>query len=406
MTWARFAVLVVFFIFSSLLPAHSAQNPDLVGMSIVIHLPSRTLELYSGTNLIKTYPVAIGKPSTPTPLGTFSITSKEYNPAWYPPDGGQVVPSGPANPLGYRWMAFLSTYGIHGTNAPWTIGYAVSNGCVRMHEEDVEELFEMVRVGTPVTVTHDTVKVRVDEEKLSIGIYPDIYGEGSATVQEVKRKLNIHGLGGWISDDQIQEMIWEQSEKQTIISQFHKLKINNKTMVEPVISQSDVLYIPVKPVAAALNREMAFDGSNKTVTVGAVTVPALAKGNGVYVTADRLGQLFPGAVTVHGNKTVTVDFHTVSLNGAPLNSEVKMIGSMPALPAVPIASAIGYSPVWAQESETLTVGGSIVPVRLIGNQPYLLITEIYQHFKIYVYWDQKESRIELTYPFNPISSAF
>ena len=303
-------------------------------------------------------------------------------------------------------MAFLSTYGIHGTNAPWTIGYAVSNGCVRMHEEDVEELFEMVRVGTPVTITHDTVKVRVDEDKVSVGIYPDIYGHGSATLQEVKRKLNLHGLGGWISDDQIQEMIWEQSEKQITISQFHKLKINNKTMVEPVISHNDILYIPVKPVATALNRDMAFDGSKKTVTVGAVTVPALAKGSGVYVTSDRLGQLFPGAVTVHGNKTVTVDLHTVSLNGAPLTSEVKMIGSMPALPAVTIASAIGYSPVWAQESQTLTVGGNIVPVRLIGNQPYLIITEIYQHFKIYVYWDQKESRIELTYPFNPISSAF
>ena len=152
MSWIRYVIFAVLLIFSSLSIVESAQNPDLTGTSIVINIPSRTLELYSGKNLIKQYPVAVGKPSTPTPLGRYSITSKEYNPAWYPPDGGQIVPSGPDNPLGYRWMAFLSTYGIHGTNAPWSIGSFASGGCFRMGKKDVEELYEWLPLGTAVTV--------------------------------------------------------------------------------------------------------------------------------------------------------------------------------------------------------------------------------------------------------------
>lgn len=406
MSWIRYAIFAVLLIFSSLSPVESAQNPDLTGTSIVINIPSRTLELYSGKNLIKQYPVAVGKPSTPTPLGRYSITSKEYNPAWYPPDGGQIVPSGPDNPLGYRWMAFLSTYGIHGTNAPWTIGYAVSNGCVRMQEADVEELFEIIRVGTPVTVTYDTVKVRVDEEKVSVAIYPDIYGYGGATLQEAKKRLNVHRLGGWISDQKLQEMIWEQSEEQAIISRFHKLKINGKTMVEPVISQQDTLYIPIKTVAAALNKEMVWDNSNSTVTVGTVTTGAVAKGGTIYVTTRELEKLFPAAMAVLDDKTVALNHHTVVLNGAPLSGEVRLKGTMAALPAATVAQAVGSSPVWDEGTQKLTISGTVVPVAMIDNRPYILITELYRHFKIYAYWDQQENRIDLTYPFIPVVAAY
>lgn len=106
--------------------------------TIVISVGERALGLYEGDRLVRRYPVAIGKPSTPTPVGTHRILEKILYPG-----GG----------LGTRWMAFTyQMHGIHGTNRPELIGQAVSNGCVRMYNEDVEELYDLVDVGTPVIV--------------------------------------------------------------------------------------------------------------------------------------------------------------------------------------------------------------------------------------------------------------
>lgn len=106
--------------------------------AIVISLSERALGLYQDNQLIRRYPVAIGKPSTPTPVGTHRILEKVLYPG-----GG----------LGTRWIGFTyQMHGIHGTNRPELIGQEVSNGCVRMHNPNVEELYEMVSVGTPVVV--------------------------------------------------------------------------------------------------------------------------------------------------------------------------------------------------------------------------------------------------------------
>ena len=120
-------------------------RPDMATMAtgatdnaIVISLSERALGLYQGNQLIRRYPVAIGKPSTPTPVGTHRVLEKVLYPG-----GG----------LGTRWIGFTyQMHGIHGTNRPEFIGQEVSNGCVRMHNANVEELYEMVSVGTPVVV--------------------------------------------------------------------------------------------------------------------------------------------------------------------------------------------------------------------------------------------------------------
>jgi lipoprotein-anchoring transpeptidase ErfK/SrfK len=81
----------------------------------------------------------------------------QKDPIWTPPDsvwakGEKVIPAGPDNPLGTRWMGIHDTVGIHGTNNPASIGYSQSHGCIRMRIPDVEELFDMVSIGTTVTV--------------------------------------------------------------------------------------------------------------------------------------------------------------------------------------------------------------------------------------------------------------
>ncbi|QZY57554.1 L,D-transpeptidase [Crassaminicella profunda] len=109
-----------------------------INYSITINTNSRILTLFRNGQWFKSYPVAIGKPSTPTPKGTFKIINKAVNP------GG---------PFGVRWMGLSKPhYGIHGTNNPSSIGKAVSHGCIRMYNKDVIELYNLVPIGTSVKI--------------------------------------------------------------------------------------------------------------------------------------------------------------------------------------------------------------------------------------------------------------
>ncbi len=104
---------------------------------------------------VKWYPVGIGEQDYKTPAGEYKIETKEIDPTWFSPDQGVIKPGDPENALGTRWMGIGSSLGIHGTNAPETIGYRKSAGCIRMHNNDVEELYKLVTYGTRVTITEN-----------------------------------------------------------------------------------------------------------------------------------------------------------------------------------------------------------------------------------------------------------
>lgn len=107
---------------------------------ILINTNAHKLTLFRDNIIYKTYTVATGKPSTPTPKGTFKIINRAINP------GG---------PFGARWLGLNAPngdYGIHGTNNPASIGKSVSNGCIRMFNDQVIELSNLVPIGTVVTI--------------------------------------------------------------------------------------------------------------------------------------------------------------------------------------------------------------------------------------------------------------
>jgi lipoprotein-anchoring transpeptidase ErfK/SrfK len=128
------------------------------GPIIVIRRDSKGLYLYNGMRLWRTFGVATGQSSYPTPLGRWSIVTLQRNPWWYPPNsdwarGEKPVPPGPGNPLGTRWMGLsASGVGIHGTPDSASIGYSASHGCIRMHIPSAEWVFNHVAVGTPVFI--------------------------------------------------------------------------------------------------------------------------------------------------------------------------------------------------------------------------------------------------------------
>jgi len=136
---------------------------------LVIDADRRTLSVYSGQSLFRRFPVAVGKPSTPTPLGSWQISEKAI---W----GGA---------FGTRWMRLsipYGIYGVHGTQNPASIGHLASHGCVRMYNRDVEQVYAWVQEGTPVDV---------------VGIPPRrtiVEGSRGGEVTDVQRALKARGL--------------------------------------------------------------------------------------------------------------------------------------------------------------------------------------------------------------------
>jgi L,D-transpeptidase ErfK/SrfK len=143
------------------------------GRHLVLHRSRRQLLLIEQGRLLNRYPVAVGMTGWDTPAGTFRVLNKVSDPSWAHPQTGEVVTGeDPKNPLGSRWIGFYkdcfgrkgfdgermldikgcTTAGFHGTPHRWTIGHAVSHGCVRLFDEDIRDLFDRVRTGTPVTI--------------------------------------------------------------------------------------------------------------------------------------------------------------------------------------------------------------------------------------------------------------
>ena len=119
--------------------------------SILVDKSQNTLILKTNEEIIKTYVVSTGKDNS-SPVGTFKIVNKMLNPTWF--KSGAVVPAGsPENILGTRWLGLdVVGYGIHGTTDPQSLGKQVTLGCVRMLNAEVEELYDIVPVGTEVTI--------------------------------------------------------------------------------------------------------------------------------------------------------------------------------------------------------------------------------------------------------------
>jgi L,D-transpeptidase ErfK/SrfK len=141
---------------------------------IVINLPELNLYNFQDGVYQRRYALAVGKPSWPTPTGTYKIYEKRKNPIWnVPPSiqeemeerGQEVVEKvlpGPKNPLGKFYMGTTAAgVGIHATNRPWSVGYSVSHGCIRMLPHEIEQLFPQIEVGTPVKIIYRPIKIAV-----------------------------------------------------------------------------------------------------------------------------------------------------------------------------------------------------------------------------------------------------
>ena len=149
---------------------------------LVLNVAAKKLVLYTNGEATKEYPVGVGTSLTPTPLGDFRIVRRIYNPAWVNPyRQSKVIAPGEKNPIGQYWLGFAMNkktqeYGFHGTSDLSSIGKASTHGCIRLHPDDIKEVFSLVMIGTVVHVIYNPIEVKEFQNKLFVRAYPDIYG--------------------------------------------------------------------------------------------------------------------------------------------------------------------------------------------------------------------------------------
>jgi lipoprotein-anchoring transpeptidase ErfK/SrfK len=168
--------------------AMAQENRPRAARRIVVSIPDRKLAILEDGKILKAWSTAVGAPRTPSPAGSFAVVVRITDPTWY--YKGRIVAPGKANPLGTRWLGLSAAgYGIHGTNAPSSIGRNASHGCIRMRNRDVEELFEMVAVGDAVELYDE----RTEEIERIFGTAPAKVQVQVASAQPVALKAEPAG---------------------------------------------------------------------------------------------------------------------------------------------------------------------------------------------------------------------
>jgi len=145
--------------------------------TVLVSIPDRQLVVLVNGIVVAGFPIAVGADESPSPTGEFTIVNRVSNPTYY--HEGVVIPAGKGNPVGTRWLGLSQKgYGIHGTNAPKSIGRAASHGCIRLRNRDMENLFGMLHVG-------DVVKIRGERDEQIAEIFGGEEDRESEAVAEV-----------------------------------------------------------------------------------------------------------------------------------------------------------------------------------------------------------------------------
>jgi L,D-transpeptidase ErfK/SrfK len=171
---------------------------------LVINIPEMRVYLFPSKTTpgqrvtVRTWPIGIGDEDARSPLGPFTVRSKDENPTWIVPDSiyrtmehpRRVVPPGPDNPLGSRRIRLSKgLYSIHGTDTPWSIGRLTTHGCIRLYPEDIVDLYTQVAAGTKGELVYQPVKVGETDGRVFIEVHDDVYNRLASLENEAIRQL-------------------------------------------------------------------------------------------------------------------------------------------------------------------------------------------------------------------------
>lgn len=197
--------------------------PEFIQNGVVINIPQRMLFLFQDGKPVSIYPVGLGRPTWPTVQGTFHIAILKTNPIWLVPKSireemareGEIVKSkvrpGPDNPLGEHWIGLDAPgYGIHGTIAPASVYHFQSHGCIRLHHDDIEQLFPRVGEGLVVKIIYVPVLMAEENGHVFIEINADIYSKAQPPIDAIHQLAAKQQVSGKIDWQRVHELRLQQ----------------------------------------------------------------------------------------------------------------------------------------------------------------------------------------------------
>lgn len=223
------------------LPAIAAGK---VSWSIHVNVPEFHLRLYRNGEVYRQFTLAVGKPSTPTPVGLFSIKNRVKNPTWWPTDGRPPVPPGPRNPLGPWWMGITMRVGIHGGGKADTVGKAITHGCMRMLDKDVSEVAKWVAVGVPVSITYKLFQPLPSADGWKVQVFANIYGRPFPAADEVSQLFREQGFEGQTDWDLVAALLRSPKSKPQWVPLRKTLMIGSRRY--ECLSTPEQTWIPIE----------------------------------------------------------------------------------------------------------------------------------------------------------------
>lgn len=192
--------------------------PNTEQNGLVINVPEMRLYDYT-VQPFEVFAAAIGDEADPSLHGVFKVGQKRMNPDWRvpasiraeKPDLPAVVPAGPDNPLGSRWMSIGKTsYGIHGTNVRWSIGRMATHGCIRLYEDQIQRLYDRTKTGTRLELVYQPFKWGVHGQELYLEVHPDRYARYPGPLAEALRTPDELGILEYVDVDRARRAVEEQ----------------------------------------------------------------------------------------------------------------------------------------------------------------------------------------------------
>lgn len=262
-------------------------EPQVPQYRIEIDIPSRALFLIENDTVLKKYPVAVGKPDSQTPIGNYKIVNKIINPYY---SKQNIVGGSSANPLGSRWIGFKPFYGIHGNNNPKSIGTFISAGCVRMYDKDIKELYGKVKLGDPVAIKYELIKIEKDIDGLNpvIIVYPDYYSKMPNLQEKVDEKLIELNLIEKIEINKMKELKKLIRKEIVVFSEQWAYFINDNYVTNDILLIEDNMYVNVDKVCKFLNIDITNDENEDYIRVFNSYIPIVKENNNRYIPINSL----------------------------------------------------------------------------------------------------------------------
>jgi L,D-transpeptidase ErfK/SrfK len=211
---------------------------------LVVNLPERLVYQFNQGVYQRRYAIAVGKKTWQTPTGFYKIVNKEENPTWTVPDSIQdemedmgmtvveKVPPGPKNPLGKYWIGTSGeNLGFHATNRPWSVGHAVSHGCMRMLPSEIAQLYPQIDVGAPVKIIYEPIKMALTRRgRIYLEAHPNIYDEKIDYLDYVKKLAKSYDLDSRIDWKKVDTIL---KIKEGLAKDITKQPAPAKSVTEP-----------------------------------------------------------------------------------------------------------------------------------------------------------------------------